>query len=198
MADPRFSIGDAVRFGWTTATANLGLFIVAMIIVVMITIFPVFFDSALVAFVSWVLTMVVTLGIMRMSLRFVDGGRGELADLFASIPLVISYLIASIIVGMVVTVGFFLLIFPGIYLALRLQFYCWSIIDKEAGPFGCMEHSWTVTKGSAWQLFLFAVVLVFVNLLGLLALGVGLLVTIPLSLVAVAHVYRSLEASTGG
>jgi len=198
MAEPRFSIGDAVRFGWTTATKNLGLFLMAMIIVVMISIFPVFFDSALVAFVSWVLSIVVTLGIMRLGLRFVDGGRGELADLFANIPLIVSYLIASIIVAIIVTVGFLLLVIPGIYLGLRLQFYPWSIIDKESGPVGSVEHSWTITRGSAWQLFLFAIVLFFVNVLGLLALGVGLLVTVPLSLVAFAHVYRSLEGSTGG
>ncbi|KPJ86807.1 MAG: hypothetical protein AMS18_15130 [Gemmatimonas sp. SG8_17] len=197
MAEPRFSIGDAVRFGWTTATANLALFLMAMVIVVMITAFPVLFDSALVAFVSWVLSMVVTLGIMRMGLRFVDGERGELADLFANIPLIVSYLIASIIVAIVATIGFLLLIIPGIYLALRLQFYCWSIIDKEIGPLGSVEHSWTITRGSAWQLFLFAIVLFFINILGLLALGVGLLVTIPLSLVAFAHVYRSLAGSTG-
>ena len=36
---------------------------------------------------------------------------------------IFTYLIASIIMGIAVAIGIFLLIVPGIYLAIRLQFY---------------------------------------------------------------------------
>lgn len=188
-----FSKGEAIKFGWVTVTANLGLFIVAMLIVLMINVFPVYTESIVVTLVSVVFTMVVTLGVMRMALRFVDRGRGELVDLFAKIPLIVPYLIASIIVGVVTTVGFFLLIIPAIYWGLRLQFFGWVIVDKDVGPFQAIQESWEITRGSAWQLFLMWWVLFFVNVLGLLALGIGLLVTVPLSLVAMGYIYRILE-----
>jgi uncharacterized membrane protein len=190
-----FSKGEAIRFGWSTVTANLGLALVAMLIVVMINIFPVYTDSVVVALVSAFFTMVVALGVMRMALRFVDGERGELVDLFAKIPLIVPYLVASIVVGIVTTIGFILLIVPGIYWGLRLQFFGWVIVDKEVGPFEAMQESWEMTRGAAWQLFLLWLVLFFVNILGCVALGIGLLVTIPLSVVAMGHVYRSLESS---
>ena len=189
----KFSKGEAVRFGWTIVMANLGLAIVAMIIMLMINAFPVYTESVVVALVSAFFTMVVALGVMRMALRFVDGERGELIDLFAKIPLVVPYLIASIIVGLVTTAGFILLVIPGIYWGLRLQFFGWVIVDKEVGALEATRVSWETTRGSAWQLFLMWWLLFFVNVLGFLAIGIGLLVTVPLSLVAMGHVYRTLE-----
>ena len=189
----KFSKGEAVRFGWTIVMANLGLAIVAMIIMLMINAFPVYTESVVVALVSAFFTMVVALGVMRMALRFVDGERGELIDLFAKIPLVVPYLIASIIVGLVTTTGFILLVIPGIYWGLRLQFFGWVIVDKEVGALEATRVSWEITRGSAWQLFLMWWLLFFVNVLGFLAIGIGLLVTVPLSLVAMGHVYRTLE-----
>jgi len=189
----KFSKTEAVRFGWTIVTTNLGLAIMAMIIVLMINAFPVYTESVVVALVSAFFTMVVALGVMRMALRFVDGERGELIDLFAKIPLIVPYLIASIIVGLVTTAGFILLVIPGIYWGLRLQFFGWVIVDKEVGALEATRVSWEITRGSAWQLFLMWWLLFFVNVLGLLAIGIGLLVTVPLSLVAMGHVYRALE-----
>ena len=90
-----FSKREAIGFGWTTVMGNLGLAVVAMLIVVIINAFPVYTKSAVVTMVSAIFTMVVTLGVMRMALRFVDGDRGELVDLFAQIPLIIPYFIAS-------------------------------------------------------------------------------------------------------
>ncbi len=189
----KFSKSEAVRFGWTIVMANLGLAIVAMIIVLTINVFPVYTESVVVALVSAFFTMVVALGVMRMALRFVDGERGELIDLFAKIPLIVPYLIASIIVGLVTTAGFILLVIPGIYWGLRLQFFGWVIVDKEVGALEATRVSWEITRGSAWQLFLMWWLLFFVNVLGFLAIGIGLLVTVPLSLVAMGHVYRTLE-----
>jgi uncharacterized membrane protein len=67
------------------------------------------------------------------------------------------------------------------------------IVDKEVGPFEAVNESWQITRGSAWQLFLLCWVLFFVNVLGFIALGIGLLVTVPLSLVTMGYVYRTLE-----
>jgi hypothetical protein len=193
MSESGFSIDEAIKFGWSTVTRNFGLFIAAMLIALGINVFPVFFDSIVVMIVAMFFTVVVGMGMFRMALRFVDGDRGELVDLFSTFALVPSYLIASIVVSIIVSFGFVLLIIPGIYLAIRLHFYGWAIIDQELGPFAALDKTWAVTRGAFWNIFLLMIVLVFVNLLGMLALGVGLLVTAPLSLVALGYAYRRLE-----
>jgi uncharacterized membrane protein len=192
MADTRFYIGDAIKFSWSTVISNLGLFIVALLIVCAISMLPVLFESFVAGIVSWVLGMVVTLGIMRMSLKFVDGGRGELINLFENIPLIMSYLLASIVVGIVAMLGFILLIIPGIIFSVRLQLYGWAIVDRELGPFNSISESWEITRGAFWKLIGLWFVLAGINILGLLAIGIGLLITIPMSIVASAHVYRQL------
>ena len=193
MAERKFSKGEAVRFGWETVTSNLGLFVVAVAIMLGVNLMPVVSGSIVVAIVASLLCLVVAMGLMRMSLRFVDGGRGELADLFATFSLIVKYILASVIVGIVVLVGVILLIIPGIIWGVRLQFYGWAVVDKGAAPFEAVRMSWEMTRGSFWNLFLLGLVLALVNILGALALLVGLLVTVPLSVVAMGYVYRKLE-----
>ena len=86
-----------------------------------------------------------------------------------------------------------LLLVSGIILALKFQFYDYFIIDKELGIAESIERSGKITEGALWELFLFAIVLIGINILGALCFGVGLLVTIPISMVAMAHVYRQLQ-----
>ena len=193
MSESGFSVNEAVKFGWSTVTGNLGLFVAAMLIVLGINVFPVFFDSIVVVIVAWFFTLVVGMGMFRMALRFVDGDRGELVDLFSTFTLVPSYLIASIAVSIIVSFGFVLLVIPGIYLAVRLHFYGWVIIDQEVGPFAALDKGWAITRGAFWDVFLLMIALFVVNLLGMLALGIGLFVTAPLSLVALGYAYRRLE-----
>lgn len=198
MQSPTFSIGEAIRFGWTTVTRNLGLFVLAVMIVLGINMLPALFDRflILITVLVWGLDIAVGLGFMRMVLRFVDGEKGELVDLFSAFHLIIGYFVASIIVSLVVGVAFLFLILPGIWVGIRLMLYGWVIADREVGPFAALDASWAITRGAFWQLFGLLFTLFFVNLLGLLALGIGLLVTGPLSVVAIAYAYRRLEATT--
>lgn len=50
-----------------------------------------------------------------------------------------------------------------------------------------------MTKGSWLSLFLLGVVLAVINIVGALLLMIGLLVTIPISMLAMVHVYRTLS-----
>jgi uncharacterized membrane protein len=56
-----------------------------------------------------------------------------------------------------------------------------------------MKESKRITYGYKWPLLGFALVLALINLLGLLALVVGLLVSIPVTTLAFVHAYRALS-----
>jgi uncharacterized membrane protein len=196
MAESKFSKGEAIKFGWSTTTGNLRLFVFAVLTLLIIQMMPVLLTkSVVVMIVGTLLGFVVTMGIMRMSLRFVDGDRGELVDLFATFPLLINYILATIVVSIIVMVGMLFFVIPGIILGIRLQMYTWAIVDKQVGPIEALQQSWEMTRGSAWNLFLLGLLLGLVNILGMLALGVGMLVTGPLSMVAIGHAYRELETA---
>jgi uncharacterized membrane protein len=92
-----------------------------------------------------------------------------------------------------VAIGFVFLIIPGIYLAITFGFFGYNIVDKEHGIMESIEQSAAITRAQKWDLFAFGVVLFFFNLAGAIALGIGLLITVPVSMIALAYVYRKLN-----
>lgn len=84
----------------------------------------------------------------------------------------------------------------GMMTAIRLQFFSYFIIQYEAGPIDALKSSREITKDAKWDLFTFKLLLGMINMTGALALGVGLLVTIPTTLLANASVYKQLRDNT--
>jgi uncharacterized membrane protein len=55
-----------------------------------------------------------------------------------------------------------------------------------------MKESHRITRGHKWNLLGLLLMFFLVNLLGVLAFVVGLLVTVPVTVLAFAHAYRVL------
>jgi len=139
----------------------------------------------------------VSLGAVTFALRAHDDiASVTLGDLWNPQPFW-RYLGAAILTWLIVTVGFLLLIVPGVIAALGLYFASYFVIDRGAGPINALKQSWHMTKGHKWQLFLFSLVLIGLNLLGLLALVIGIFVTVPITWLAVTHAYRTLASQAG-
>jgi uncharacterized membrane protein len=102
------------------------------------------------------------------------------------------FLGVTILLTLAVAIGLILLIVPGIIFGLMFMFATFVVIERELGPIDAMNESHRITRGHKWQLFGFMLLLLLINLLGLLALVVGLLVSIPVSTLAFVHAYRVL------
>lgn len=103
---------------------------------------------------------------------------------------------ASLLAGLMILGGLILLLVPGIILGLMLAFVGYLVIDEKLGPIDAIKRSMALTKGSRWKLFQLALATIVLNVLGLLALLVGLFVTIPVSFLAMVHAYRTLQGVT--
>jgi uncharacterized membrane protein len=211
---PALSIGDCIRFGWETFKRRpgilIGAFLLAMIIPSvpgMLVPHPVVTPGAplpppttaqLVAtLASIVLGVFITMGATTFALRAHDDVMSvKLADLWNPQPFW-RFLGAEILATIIIIVGFILLIVPGIIASLGLGFVPYVVIDRAAGPTDALKESWRITKGNKGRLFLFGLALLGINLLGMLALVVGLLVTIPVTWLAITHAYRTLSAQAG-
>jgi len=111
------------------------------------------------------------------------------------LPLFLASLASSIVVG----IGFILLLIPGIYLAISYMFTTFLVIDYHMEFWQAMEISRKIISRNWFAFLLFALVLCCINLLGALAFGIGLLVTLPVTSCAVAIAYKEivgLNAST--
>ena len=105
------------------------------------------------------------------------------------------FLGATLLTGLAIIVGLLLLIVPGIIFMLMFMFVMFIVIDRGLGPVEAMKESARITRGYKWQLLGFVLVLALINVLGMLALLVGLFVTIPVTSLAFAHAYRALTAN---
>ena len=204
MSPRFFSKSEAVLFGWNTLKKNFGFFLGMLAIVVAINLLVGLVMSSFseeapkvlviaVSAISWILDLLISMGVIRITLKFCDQEQATYRDLFSAYRLLLNYLVGSIVYGIMVTIGFVFLIIPGIYLAVKYQFYEYLIVDKGMGPIEAIKRSGVLTEGVKWNLVLFWLALVGINILGMIALGVGLIATVPVSWLANAYVYRRLQ-----
>lgn len=117
----------------------------------------------------------------------------DLTKHFASYKKPVDMLVMWILVSIFTFLGFMLLVLPGIYIAVRLMFFPYYVIEHEHKTvYESLSEIFAITSGNFWNLFLFVVLAIAVNVLGALALGVGLLVTFPLTVLAGTYIYKQL------
>ena len=204
-----FSPTEAIKFGWKSFTANPG-FLLGLIVIVYVIQFAVGIvvglvpsDSSsgaaltfLLSLVSNAISILISLGMINALLKFVNTGKGNFSDIFSELTnfsLLINYFIGSILVGLIVIGGLFLLIVPGIYFAIRLSQFPYFIVDKKIGALEAIKASWNATKGNVWNLIGFGLLSFGVMILGFIALIVGVLAAIPVVSVASVYVYKMLS-----
>ncbi len=226
-----FSIKKELVWGWNALRANLSILMtifIAFIIIHGILGYLAALASTkhigltiAVGLVQYIVSAILTLGLIKIALKICDEAIPDTGDLFSSYPLVINYIIASILYGLMVIVGLIFLIVPGIYLAIKHQFYTYLIVDKGMGPIEAIKESGRITKGALWNLLGFVIIVTLLGAGGwivglglMMALGMGssgstgawiVIAIIVLALIvyfvalsltawlAIAHIYRTLE-----
>lgn len=199
-----FSIKEAIAFGWRTTLNNFWFLVGMLLIVLAINVgFSILagifekgapFISFLINIASMAVSMIVGMGVISVYLHLHRGERPPYKEIFSKAHLFWRFLWASILYGVMLLVGFLLLIIPGVYLALRFGFYQFLIVDHERGAVESLKESSRLTESVKWKLLGFVLLLGLINIAGVLALLVGLFFTIPTTVLAVVYVYKKLHA----
>ncbi|MFW6114003.1 MAG: hypothetical protein ACOC78_03670 [Actinomycetota bacterium] len=205
MGQQRFTIGEAVRYGWDIMKNNFAFFVVIVIIAWIAEGIPSALQSVLsrhnvglstlFSIIGFVVSLFVGMAFIKIGLRFTAGETADFDDLWSAFPALFRYLVGTILYILIVIGGLILLIVPGIIWAVKYQFYGYFIIDEGREPTNALTRSGQVTKGVKGYLFLFNLAQFGIMILGILACVVGLLAAIPVNLVAHAFVYRRLLAT---
>jgi len=134
----------------------------------------------------------VELGFLEICLALFDGKDPTFGAAFTHLTLGPKFLVGQILYMLMVLGGLLVLVFPGVYVAVRYGFLGFCMADGEVDPMGSLKQSATITTGSTGRLFCLLFALLLFNLLGASLLGIGLFLTVPLSALTVAAVYRQL------
>jgi uncharacterized membrane protein len=143
---------------------------------------------------NFVWNSVLTLGSLYILIRLMRNEPVELSDLMKPAKYVGRYILGEILYMALVWVGVLFLIVPGIYFALKYCYVPYLIADKGMQPGDAFSLSAKMTKGVKGSLFMFGIASFFFNLLGLLAVFVGLFITVPVTALAQTAIYNTLLA----
>jgi hypothetical protein len=200
-----FSSTEALRFGWKKTTENLKPLLIIGAVGAFLALLNQALTNpdnptglgALLGLAIQVLQVAVTLAYVRVALKLHDGQPVDLsrpADLLANF---LTFLLTTVLYWLIVAVGLVLLIVPGVVWGLKFGYAPFLVVDKKLDPLEALRESSRITQGLKGQLLVFALLLCAVNLVGALALGIGLLVTIPTTFIAAAYVLRRLQTRAG-
>lgn len=156
------------------------------------------FGTLLSTLLNFVLGAFFTGGLFRMAVKQARGLPVSVGDLFSAGDVIGPLIVAALLSGIGMNIGFLLCIIPGLILAGLWMFTNPLIVEKNMGGIDAMRLSFNTLKGDLVMSAVFVFLAGLVGASGVLLCGVGALFTLPLLYLSVAVLYRDFFPATGG
>lgn len=198
----KFSIAEIFRISWKSTKSQLailaGLLIGFCIISLTLSLFGVPVQNSVVGqiittIISMIFSLIFILGYTKNCFQALDDIEPQFSAYGKQAPKIFTLLISNLIFSFVVLIGIILLLIPGIYLAIRLQFFTAFIVEEDAGIIESLKKSWSITKGNEMKLFLLFLSMMGIIILGIILFVVGIFVAIPLIYTMYCYSFRKLN-----
>lgn len=146
------------------------------------------------------LTVAVGSGVVIFGVPRVEAG--DAFDLGSLVERTIGRIVPAIVAGILwwvlVVIGLVLLVFPGIYLMLRLAFTAQAVFLEERGPVEALRSSWAQTEGNLLVVLvvLGAVVVgsIVLSLIPVVGRPLATLAVTPLGIAGLTYLYLDIQA----
>ncbi len=222
--DGKWDIGDVMGRSWNITKDNLGLTIGSTFLYMFVLLVGYFIWYCAIAVIIFVLqnemgliigavggvvwliiymyiTAFLTMGYLRLFFKLARGEGAKMGDLFSGGPGSFSAFVAMIVISIATSFGFMFFVIPGFLLAVMWFFSMFLIADKKAGAISCLGDSWAMVKPRFMDVLIWFFIFAGIQMLGQMAMGVGILVAMPVGLLATIMVYDTITggpaASTG-
>ena len=192
MTKQHFSFQEVFMFSWTKTKQHAWFitltFIIAGIIIGAVRFMPVF---------DTVVGLMVALSIISISILISRDSVFTFSDLYTPLlspKRVLKFIALTILYVVSVTIGTILLIIPGVYIATRFKFFPYMAIEHENATIkDLIKMSYKLTENHFWIVLGFLILATILNIIGALLFVVGLIITVPVTLFASAHMYNKLK-----
>lgn len=124
-----------------------------------------------------------------------DGGAPDVRRLASRLDRGLTFLLALCLYLLAVAVGLVLMVAPGIHVAARYALFGHSLAERRTSALGALREAGSVSRGRWRESFALMLLTAGLNLAGAALLGLGILVSFPVTLLANASFYRSLSRS---
>ncbi len=197
-----FSLPAALRWAWRAFRADARTYIAASL-----TLFAAWAILELVVYLGQSLGAVFNLaahllfllvfaglcaGFTEIGLQAAQGDHPAYKALFSRFTLAPAMLAAQLIYLTLVTLGLVPLVLPGILAAVYFAFYGPTLVASRINPLRALAASGALTRLHGLFVTRALLLLLLLNLLGAAFLGLGLLITVPVSLLTLTALYFQL------
>jgi uncharacterized membrane protein len=200
-----FSIRKAFDFAWATYKEHYALF--AGIILTFFAAW-VFLEVIVIAgqkygLLLWTIAhlsfflffAVLEVGFIQVCLALLDEKQVSYSDIYRGLNLGIKFFAVQLVYFLIVLVGLVMLIVPGIYFGTRYSLFGFYLIEENSDLKQSFQQSAATSQNSIGLLFLFFLMVILLNIGCASLLGIGLLVTIPISTLMMGSIYRQLRVA---
>lgn len=152
--------------------------------------------GGLVSLLASLATVVLTIGALR---TFTTGETERLRGEHFTRNLVwpgLNFIVGAVVFGIVVGIGFVLLVIPGLFLLVSLVFWTVFVAVEDENFVGALGDSWSLTRGHRLRLFLLGVAVVVVNIVVGIVFGLGGAIGGPVGVV-IAQIGTALTSVFG-
>lgn len=136
-------------------------------------------------------------GLYKMCLGAARNGMPQLGELFQGGSRFLALLGATLLMNLLIIVGFICLIIPGIIVAYGLSMTPYFVIDQGLGPVEAIKASWNATDGHKGKLFVYSLLSMLVMFAGLLCCCIGMYGAIGVVFLGNAIIYTRLTGTMG-
>ncbi len=119
----------------------------------------------------------------------------EIGDMFEGFRNYWNAVLASLLVGVIVLFGTFLLVVPGIIFACKLAFTPYLVADRKMAAIEAVKESWRMTNGHALTVFLITLLAIPIAILGMLIFILGVIPATMWIEAAYASLYHAVSTS---
>ena len=134
-------------------------------------------------------------GVAFAHLKAARGDKLEWKDMFEAFHNYWNAVLANLLVGVIVVIGLVFLIIPGIIFGCKLAFTPYLVVDRKMNVIEAVKESWRMTNGHAWKVFFIGLLAIPILIAGLIAFGVGVIVSVMWIKLASASLYHSVSLS---
>jgi uncharacterized membrane protein len=190
-AAPALPLGDYLKRGWDLFKRYPGGFVGFFLLYILIQL--VFHFIPLVGSVAaFAVGPALIMGNFIVCAKLLQDHTPKFSDFFLGFRFFIPLLLTALMGGALTGIGLLLLIIPGLYLMVSYLFAASLVIDRRLDFWPALELSRRTVQPNLFGLFAFLLLLILLNLVGAALLGLGLLVSLPLTGCAVTVAYADI------
>ena len=153
--------------------------------------------SSPISFIINIIFSVINIAYLKYVLDFVRTGKFDANSIIECLKTKwLNLLIVSLITGIATTIGFMLLIVPGVIVAIGLGMAGLIVIDSDLSAIDAIKKSWEMMKGYKWNYFVFLLSFLGWIILAPFTLFILFIWLIPYMTVAEVLYYEELKKIT--